>query len=65
MKPFLGRVEDKVLADGVEKVRQGIPRDGRITPRAVELTESFMLKIGAIKTTIPYEKLVTNDYLPR
>ena len=65
MKPFLGRVEDKVLADGVEKVRQGIPRDGRITPRAVELTESFMLKIGAIKTKIPYEKLVTNDFLPK
>src|SRR5205809_216741 len=57
--------EDKVLADGVEKVRQGIPRDGRITPRAVELTESFMLKIGAIKTKIPYEKLVTNDFLPK
>jgi len=29
MKPFLGRVDDKVLAEGVEKVRQGIPRDAQ------------------------------------
>jgi len=24
-----------------------------------------MLKIGAIKTKIPYDKLVTNDFLPK
>jgi NitT/TauT family transport system substrate-binding protein len=65
MKPFLGRLDDKVIVTGVEKTRQGIPRDGKITEKAVALTEDFMLKIGAIKARIPYEKLVTNEFLPR
>lgn len=65
MKVFLGRLDDKVLADGVRKTRLGIPRDGRITERAVVLTEDFMIKIGALKARIPYDKLVTHDFLPR
>lgn len=29
------------------------------------LTEDFMIKIGALKARIPYDKLVTHDFLPR
>lgn len=65
MKPFLGRLDDKVILEGVKKTRPGIPRDGRITERAVALTEEFMAKIGALKSRIPYDKLVTNDFLPK
>ena len=65
MKPFLGKIEDKVILDGVRKTRLGIPRDGRITERAVMLTEDFMMKIGALKHRIPYATLVTNEYLPK
>lgn len=65
MKPFLGRLEDAVLLEGLRKTRLGIPRDGRISERAVSLTEDFMIKIGALKNRIPYEKLVTNEYLPK
>jgi sulfonate transport system substrate-binding protein len=65
MKPFLGRLDDAVILAGLRKTRLGIPRDPRISERAVALTEEFMLKIGAIKSRIPYDKLVSNDYLPR
>jgi NitT/TauT family transport system substrate-binding protein len=65
MRPFLGRLDDAILLDGLKKTKLGIPRDGRITEKAVQLTEDFMLKIGAVKSRIPYEKLVTNEYLPR
>ena len=65
MKPFLGRLEDAVLLEGLKKTRLGIPRDGRISERAVSLTEDFMIKIGALKNRIPYEKLVTNESLPK
>ena len=65
MKPVLGRVDDAVILAGIQKVRLGIPRDGRITERAVTLTQDFLRKIGAIKSTIPYEHVVTNDFLPR
>jgi hypothetical protein len=31
----------------------------------VTLTQDFLHKVGALKTTIPYDQLVTNDFLPR
>jgi NitT/TauT family transport system substrate-binding protein len=65
MKPFLGRLDDKILLAGLAKVRLGVPRDGRITERAVTLTQDFLRKIGRLKTTIPYAELVTNEYLPK
>lgn len=65
MKPFLGRLDDKILLEGLRKTKLGIPRDPRITEKAVQVTEDFMIKIGALKNRIPYDKLVTNEYLPR
>jgi sulfonate transport system substrate-binding protein len=65
MKPFLGRLDDKVILEGLQKTRLGIPRTPRISERAVTLTEDFLLKIGALKGRIGYDKLVTHDYLPK
>lgn len=65
MKPALGRHDDAVILTGLQKTRLGIPRDGRITERAVTLTQEFLRKVGALKSTIPYDQLVTNEFLPR
>jgi NitT/TauT family transport system substrate-binding protein len=65
MKPFLGRLDDKVILEGLQKTRLGIPRTPRISERAVTLTEDFLLKIGALKARIGYDKLVTNEFLPK
>jgi len=65
MKPFLGRLDDDIILAGLRKVRLGVPRDGRITARASTLTQEFMMKIGALKAPIPYEELVSPDFLPR
>jgi NitT/TauT family transport system substrate-binding protein len=65
MKPFLGRLDDKVILEGLRKTRLGIPRSPRISEKSVQLTEEFLLKIGALKGRIGYDKLVSNDYLPR
>lgn len=65
MKQFLGRLDDKVILDGLRKTRLGIPRTPRISERAVTLTEDFLLKIGALKARIAYDKLVSNEYLPK
>ena len=65
MKPFLGRLDDRILIAGLSKVRLGVPRDGRITERAVTLTQDFLKKIGQLKAPIPYAELVTNEYLPK
>jgi NitT/TauT family transport system substrate-binding protein len=65
MRPVLGRVDDAVILSGIQKVRLGIPRDGRITERAVLLTQEFLRRVGAIKSVIPYDQIVTNEFLPR
>jgi len=65
MKPVFNRMDDGVILAGIQKVRLGIPRDGRITERAVTLTQEFLRRIGAIKTVIPYNQLVNNEFLAR
>ena len=35
-----------------------------VAERAAALTEDFLVKIGALKARIPYDQLVTRDFLP-
>jgi NitT/TauT family transport system substrate-binding protein len=65
MKPVLSGLDDAIILAGIQKVRLGIPRDGRITERAVTLTQEFLRRIGALKSVIPYDQIVTNEFLPR
>jgi NitT/TauT family transport system substrate-binding protein len=65
MKPVLGRLDESVILAGLQKTRLGIPRDGRITESAVRLTQQFLRQIGRLKRPIPYDDLVTNEFLPR
>jgi NitT/TauT family transport system substrate-binding protein len=65
VKPALARLDDAVILAGLQKTRLGLPRDGRITERAATLTQEFLRKIGALKTTIPYDHLVTSEFLIR
>jgi NitT/TauT family transport system substrate-binding protein len=65
MKPVLNRVENSVILAGLQKTRLGIPRDGRITERAVTLTQEFLRRVGTLKAPIPYDQIVTNEFLPR
>jgi sulfonate transport system substrate-binding protein len=65
MKPVLNRVEPSLILAGLRKTRLSIPRDGRVTERAVTLTQDFLRRVGTLKSTIPYDRIVTNEFLPR
>jgi NitT/TauT family transport system substrate-binding protein len=65
MKPVLSGLDDAIILAGIQKVRLGIPRDGRVTERAVTLTQEFLRRVGAIKSVIPYNELVSNEFLSR
>jgi ABC-type nitrate/sulfonate/bicarbonate transport system substrate-binding protein len=65
LQPALGRLDEQIILAGLKKTRVSLPRDGRITERAVALTQEFLRKVGALKATIPYDQLVSNDFLPR
>ena len=59
------RLEPPVIEAALKAVWHGIPPDGRVTERAVDLTQDFMLKVGAVKEKLPYAALVSNDFLPK
>jgi ABC-type nitrate/sulfonate/bicarbonate transport system substrate-binding protein len=65
MRPVLSRLDDAVILAGLQKTRLGIPRDGRVTERAVTLTQEFLRRIGVLKVIVPYDQVVTNEFLPR
>ena len=65
LKPALGRLDEQVVLAGVRKTRASLPRDGRITRRAVESTQEFLRKVGALKAMVAYDELVSNEFLPR
>ena len=65
MRPVLSRLDDAVILAGLQKTRLGIPRDGRVTERAVTLTQEFLRRIGVLKLSVPYDQVVTNEFLPR
>jgi NitT/TauT family transport system substrate-binding protein len=65
MKLVLKGLDDAVMLAGLQKTKLGIPRDGRVTERAVTLTQEFLRRVGALKATIPYDQIVTNEFLPR
>jgi NitT/TauT family transport system substrate-binding protein len=59
------RLDPPVIEAGLRAVWHGIPADGRVTERAVDLTQDFMVKIGAVKEKFAYAALVSNDFLPK
>jgi len=65
MKPVLSGLDDATIVAGIQKVRLGVPRDGRVTERAVTLTQDFLRRVGVLKSVIPYDRLVNNEFLPR
>jgi NitT/TauT family transport system substrate-binding protein len=58
-------LDPPVIEAALRAIWHGVPPDGRVTERAVELTQDFMLKVGAVKEKAPYAALVSNDFLPK
>ena len=65
VRAFVPRLDPPVIEAALRAVWHGVPPDGRVTERAVELTQDFMLNIGAVKEKVPYAALVSNDFLPK
>ena len=65
VRAFVPRLDPPVVEAALRAVWHGVPADGKVTERAVELTQDFMLKIGAVKEKVPYAALVSNDFLPK
>jgi ABC-type nitrate/sulfonate/bicarbonate transport system substrate-binding protein len=63
-KRFSG-VEDDMLIQVLETLKPIFPRDGKVTPTALDKAIKFMLDTGAIKTGAPWNQIATYDFLPK
>ncbi len=58
-------VPDAVLRESLKNVRGAVEPTGRISPRSVEAHLKFVKAAGLLKMDIPWNELVTNEYLPK
>ncbi len=65
LRGYLPKVNPEVLLASLEGLRPAISPDGRISEKSVKATEDLMEAGGFLKERIPYEKLVSTEFLPR
>lgn len=63
-KRFSG-VPDAVLLASLKNTRQAIEPTGRISQGSVEAHAAFLKQAGLLQKDIPWNALVSNDYLPK
>ncbi len=60
-----GGVSDALLAETLTNVKPAFNRGGTLSPTAVDKAAAFLLDVGAIKVAAPFDRVTTNEYLPR
>ena len=65
LRAFLPKIEPAVLLSSIRALRPAISPDGRISEQSVKATQDVMEAGGFLKERVPYEKVISNDYLPR
>ncbi len=60
-----GGVPDNVLLASLKNTRAAIEPSGRISKQSVEAHAQFLKQAGLLQKDIPWDALVTNEYLPK
>ncbi len=65
LRGFLPKIDPEVLLGSIQALRPAISPDGRISEQSVRATQDVMEAGGFLTERIPYEKIVTSEFLPR
>lgn len=57
-------VDDAMLSSILDNLRGIFPRDGKVTEESLDKVTKFLVGTGAVNVGAPYDKIVSNDYLP-
>ncbi len=63
LKPFLGQTPAEVLLNGVKSTLPALSRDGRTSPRGVQVTQDVLEQAGILKKRVPYDEVTDNRFL--
>jgi NitT/TauT family transport system substrate-binding protein len=63
-KHFSG-ISDQLMLQILDKMRPAYKADGKITATSVEKAGKFLIDAGVVKGQVPWDKVTSNEYLPR
>jgi NitT/TauT family transport system substrate-binding protein len=62
---YFAKTDKRLLRTSIAAVKKAVSLDGKVTQRAVDITQSLLVAAGKLKKPFPRSVLVTDDYLPR
>lgn len=65
LRKNFGGVPDQVLLESLKNTRAAIDPTGRISKRSVDAHVEFLKQAGLLQKDIPWDAVVSNDYLPK
>ena len=62
---YFAKTDKRLLRASVEAVKKAVSLDGKVTQRAVDITQNLLVAAGKLKKPFPRSVLVSDDFLPR
>lgn len=62
---YFAKTDKRLLRASIEAVKKAVSLDGKVTQRAVDITQNLLVAAGKLKKPFPRGVLVSDDYLPR
>jgi ABC-type nitrate/sulfonate/bicarbonate transport system substrate-binding protein len=65
LRKRFGGVSDALLAETLTNVKPAFNKGGVIAPSTVDNAAKFLVDLGAVKVAAPFDKIATNEFLPK
>jgi len=64
IRPFFASLDEAVYLSALTNVREAVIADGRMTATASDAYQKVLLTTGQLKSPVPFDAVLTNQYLP-
>ena len=64
IRPFFASLDEAVYLSALTNVREAVTADGRMTAAASDAYQKVLLTTGHLKSPVPFDAVLTNQYLP-
>ncbi|MFQ5852333.1 MAG: ABC transporter substrate-binding protein [Candidatus Binatia bacterium] len=62
---YFAKTDPRLLRSSIDAVKKAISLDGKVTQRAVDITQNLLIAAGKLKKPFPRSVLVSDEFLPR
>jgi NitT/TauT family transport system substrate-binding protein len=61
---YFAKTDKRLLRTSIAAVKKAVSLDGKVTQRAVDITQNLLIAAGKLKKAFPRSVLVSDEYLP-